>query len=117
MLAEAKRNAEAHETTNIMWQNSGPDISSVEGSFDLIHSVIVFQHIHPFRGMKILRQMIERLADGVFGSLSFLYYRDGSGLVPLRTWLRNYVPGLNGIASLLHGKSFSEPLLEKTAIT
>ncbi len=113
MLAEAKVNAEAAGITNVTWTNPGPDLSTLTGKFDLIHSFIVFQHIHPSRGFEILKQMIDLLEDEGVASLQFLYYRDVPAVVRLLGWMRKHVPGMHGIVNLMYGKSFSEPLMEK----
>jgi SAM-dependent methyltransferase len=113
MLAEACRNAETFGINNVDWVNPGPDLSTLSGKYDLIHTFIVFQHIPPARGYKIIQQMIDLLEDGGVASLQMLYYRDVPASVPFLGWLRKYVPGLHGLVNLMHGKPFSEPLMEK----
>ncbi|MEO6597734.1 MAG: class I SAM-dependent methyltransferase, partial [Planctomycetota bacterium] len=50
MLDEARRNCEERGVGNVTLALSDDELSAVEGSFDLIHSVLVFQHIDPSRG-------------------------------------------------------------------
>jgi len=113
MLAEARLNCERLKVTNLELKNVGSDLTTLEGPFDFIHSFIVFQHIHPSRGLPIVKQMLERLEQGGCGCLQFVYSRDASALVRLAGWLRKMVPGLHGVINLMHGKRFSEGLMEK----
>ena len=113
MLEEARRNEKLLGAKNVEWVNPGSDLSTLSGKFDFIHTFIVFQHIPPARGYEIIRQMIDLLEDGGVACLQMLYYRDVPASVPFLGWLRKYVPGLHGLVNIAHGKSFSEPLMEK----
>lgn len=73
MLAEARRNCDAAGLDNVMLVLSDDTLSAVEGEFDLVHSVIVFQHIDPQRGREIFRRMLQRLAPGGAGAVQFTY--------------------------------------------
>jgi len=53
MLKEARRNCDEHGLSNIRLLDSDDSLSTVTGTFDLIHSCIVFQHIPPERGRAI----------------------------------------------------------------
>jgi len=46
------------------------------GLFDWINSFIVFQHIPPARGMAIIADLLDRLADGGMVSLQLTVWRD-----------------------------------------
>ena len=52
---------------------SDDDLSKVTGTFDLIHSFIVLQHIATSRGEKIFRRMLSLLNEGGIGFLHFTY--------------------------------------------
>ena len=73
MLAEARRNCEAAGAHNVKLVLSDDALSAVEGPFDLVHSVLVFQHIAPQRGREIFRRMLGMLAPGGAGALQFTY--------------------------------------------
>jgi 2-polyprenyl-3-methyl-5-hydroxy-6-metoxy-1,4-benzoquinol methylase len=49
------------------------DLSEVQGSFDLVNTYIVLQHIPPARGYGILRQLIEKLEVGGVCSFQLTY--------------------------------------------
>ncbi len=113
MLEEARKNEELLGAKNVEWLNPGPNLSTVTGKFDLIHTFIVFQHIPPSRGFEIIQQMIDLLEDGGVACLQMLYYRDVPSALRLLGWMRKYIPGFHGLVNVAHGKAFSEPLMEK----
>jgi SAM-dependent methyltransferase len=86
MLAEARRNCEDHSLRNVSLLKSDDDLSCVEGSFDLIHSVIVFQHIDATRGRRIFSKLLQHLGKGGIGVIHFLYsktvFKENHGLEP-----------------------------------
>jgi trans-aconitate methyltransferase len=57
MLAEAEKNVKDKQLKNVAFFKELPDLH-----FDLLHSALVFQHINPTRGMKILLDCWSRLA-------------------------------------------------------
>jgi len=73
MLRLARRNCEERGLTNVRLVVSDDAFSSIGGTFDLIHSFIVFQHISPKRGRTLVQELLKRLAPGGVGALHFLY--------------------------------------------
>nr|WP_314429081.1 methyltransferase domain-containing protein [uncultured Brevundimonas sp.] len=67
MLAEARQ----HAPTSAAFGRELP-----ERAFDWIVSLIVFQHIPPERGYRLLEALLQRLAPGGFVTLQFALYRD-----------------------------------------
>jgi SAM-dependent methyltransferase len=86
MLAEARRNCEAAGVGNVKLVPSDDALSALDGQFDLVHSVLVFQHIDPQRGREIFRRMVQVLAPGGAGALQFTYaksrYAERNGQPP-----------------------------------
>jgi len=86
MLAEARRNADERGIGNLTLVMSDDDLSKVEGSFDLIHSAIVFQHIDVPRGRNFFRLLMQRLAPKGVAALHVTYakqiYADTWGQAP-----------------------------------
>jgi len=99
--------------SNLELVKSDDTLSHVSGPFDMIHSFLVFQHINPKRGEKILRRLIELLGDKGIGVVQFVYYRQMQ--VPMRIMgiLRARIPLLHNVVNLLYGKPMGEPLMEK----
>ncbi len=73
MLAEARRNCDLHGLTNVELLPSDDTLSSVTGSFDLVHSCITFQHIDVPRGRRLFARLIELLADDGIGAIQITY--------------------------------------------
>lgn len=113
MLTEARANCREMGVENLENILGDGDLSAIDEGFDLIHSFIVFQHINPKKGEKILKGMLDKLnRDGVL-AVQLLYTREESRLVKLLGWLRIRVPLVHNFANMLYGKEFSEPLMEK----
>lgn len=113
MLEEARANCEEQGVTNIEHTLGDGDLSGLAGGFDLIHSFIVFQHITPKKGEKILKGMIEKLHNNGVLAVQLLYAREETRFVKALGWLRIRVPLVHNFANLVYGKSFREPLMEK----
>ena len=88
-------------------------LSHVSGSFDLIHSFLVFQHIPQKRGEKIFTRLIELLGENGVGVVQFLYHREEPTLIRIMGILRKKIPLVHNLVNLIYRKQFSEPLMEK----
>jgi SAM-dependent methyltransferase len=112
MLAEAHRNCERRAIDNVRLVRSDDGLTAVRGRFDLVHSVIVFQHIPPPRGLEILRALLEVLEDGGVGVLHFTFARRAPRLRRTVHWLRKRVPLVHGAVNLVQGRPFSYPMMQ-----
>lgn len=113
MLEEARRNCAAASLEGVVFQRSDDTLSDVPGSFDLVHSVLVFQHIARKRGERIFSTLVDRLSDGGVGAVQFVYHRTDSRGVRLLGTLRREVPLVHNLVNLAYGRPFSDPLMEK----
>lgn len=99
MLAEARSNASSRGQSNIDWVLSDDALSGLDGTFDLIHSCITFQHIEPLRGRVLFARLLGRLAPGGVGALQITYakkrYASRWGQVPYAQ-AKSSGPGQNG---------------------
>jgi SAM-dependent methyltransferase len=88
MLAEASRNCDREGVANVTLLRSDDTLSLLQGKYDFIHSVIVFQHIPVVRGILIFRSLLNHLADGGVGAIQFTYarskYTASYGRMPVR---------------------------------
>jgi len=73
MLIRARARCESLGLANVRLEKSDDSLAGLPGAFELIHSFIVFQHIPPRRGMRILGNLIGLLGDGGVGVLHFGY--------------------------------------------
>lgn len=76
MLAEARANSDAHALRNVALIRSDDMLSGVEGSFDLVHSSIVLQHIEIPRGRELFSQLVDKVRPGGCGALHVTFAWD-----------------------------------------
>jgi SAM-dependent methyltransferase len=82
MLEETTRNAKGAGLNNIEVVQVD-DFLSKPGSFDLVHSFIVFQHIPTVRGEEIVVGLVQSLVEGGVGVLQFTYADSSTNPPPL----------------------------------
>ena len=73
MLQEAQRNCDERQLRNVQLMLSNDGLSNLKGSFDLIHSCIVFQHIPAQRGRKIFSKLLQHILPGGVGAVQLTY--------------------------------------------
>ena len=96
MVAEARRNAESLGVTNAEFVTSLDAIG--DRRFDLIVSLIVFQHIPVREGLAILDELLRRLAPGGIAAIHFTLRRPGSLARRVARRIRGAVPFVHRIA-------------------
>ena len=111
MLEEGRRNAASFEITNIEFVKADDDLSRVSGQFDFIHSFVVFQHIKPDKGMRLVKRLIDRLSENGIGALHF-QYANATSTTLQRVRYRFYrdLPGVYAFRNLVLGRK-KEPLM------
>lgn len=112
MLREARKNCDERSLANVELVRSDDRLLNVAGTFDFIHSVIVFQHIPPERGIMILRAMIDRLAENGVAALHFTYARRASLARRAVHAMRKKVPLVNGLVNVVQGRPLRYPLMQ-----
>ena len=73
MLQEAARNCEDQKATNVQLVCSDDSLSSLTGTYELIHSFITFQHIPCPRGRVIFSRLLQHLDPTGIGAIHFTY--------------------------------------------
>jgi SAM-dependent methyltransferase len=76
MLTEAQRNCTLVGATNVQLIAAGNLKSFVPGSFDLVHSAIVLQHISVNRGLDIFRSLVDLVAPYGVGAIQLTYSKE-----------------------------------------
>lgn len=113
MLAEARKNCQLNSLQNVELIKSDDSLSAIaERKFNFIHSFIVFQHISPKRGEKIMAKMIGHLESHGVGVLHFTYYREASIWQKILEWIKQYIPFAHNLINLIKGKAFNYPLMQ-----
>ena len=110
MLAEAERNCR-ERGVDARLVRADDSLGAIDGTFDLVHSFIVFQHIPVVRGMAILDRLLERISPGGVGALHFLYgFNTSAGRVGrmLKTW----VPGSSYLINAARGRALDTPVMQ-----
>jgi SAM-dependent methyltransferase len=107
MLAEAARNCPGTELV------TGDDtLSRLSGTVDLVHSVIVLQHIFPRRGLRLIDSLLRHLAPGGVAALHLTLKRPRKFSKRAIYFLKHHVPGARILFNLLQGKDFLEPVMQ-----
>lgn len=112
MLSEAARNCDEQHVHNVDLVGSDETLSQARGEYDLVHSHIVLQHIHPRRGYGIIAALADKVRPGGFIALQVLYScnapRWKRALVKL-----SYRLGLvNALRNIVRGRPASEPAMQ-----
>lgn len=110
MLAEARANAERMKISNVTFQSVDEFLNDKRAKFDLVHSLIVFQHIEPKFGLELLREVILRLKIGGYGALQFTYEHVGTTAEKLRFRAYRDLPLVYKLRNRILGKK-DEPLM------
>lgn len=112
MLAEARKNAEGNGFSNLSFVKGDDRLTGLDGTFNFIHSIYVFQHIPWSRGRVILQQMLQRLDDNGVLSLQFLISNTLSRRQRLKYWTKVHIPLAKNIFNLLHRKKWDTPMMQ-----
>jgi 2-polyprenyl-3-methyl-5-hydroxy-6-metoxy-1,4-benzoquinol methylase len=87
MLMETRARCDSLGLANVSLLKGDDSLSGVSGSYDLVHSFIVLQHIPPSRGMGLVTRLAGLLAPEGVGVLHLTYARRGGGRAhPARCW-------------------------------
>jgi len=100
MLKEAKQNCEKQALQNVELVQTKGWLPAIPGSFDFIHSYIVFQHIAAPRGTEIFAHLLGHLDHGGVGAVQLTYAK--------KRYRRNY-----GSPSLSSPKYWAGRLLKE----
>ena len=73
MVAEAERNAAQRGLSHCRFRVTADFDWPGAGTFDLVHSFIVFQHIPEAEGLAIIEKLLNRLAPGGLAALQVLF--------------------------------------------
>ncbi|MFI5300950.1 MAG: class I SAM-dependent methyltransferase [Polyangiales bacterium] len=112
MLAEARKNATSQARTNVTFVESDDTLSRVEGPFDLVHSVIVFQHIPVALGLQLYARLLDLLAPGGVAACHFVYRQRGSSLKNKLDRVRLTRTPFRQLSNVVEGRAPFAPLMQ-----
>jgi len=110
MLEEARINCDERQLKNVDFALSSDDLSKLEGTFDFIHSFIVFQHIPVDRGLAIAEQLLKRLEPNGVGVLHFTYGNEQQAQT-LKRQIKRF-PFVQMIRNIILHRPTNEPIME-----
>lgn len=112
MLVEAERNCAAAGVHDVEFIESDDGLGRVQGSFGLVHSHIVLQHIPWRRGRNILAVLADHVEPGGVLAVQLLSGYQGSALLRGLVRLRYAFPPVNWLRNLLRGSPLLEPAMQ-----
>jgi len=112
MLTEARKNCTGKGVSNLSFVKGDDRLSRLDGTFNFIHSIYVFQHIPWSRGRVILQQMLQKLDDSGILSLQFLISNTLSRRQRLKYWMKVHIPMAKNMFNLLHRKKWDTPMMQ-----
>ncbi|MGB7070693.1 MAG: class I SAM-dependent methyltransferase [Pyrinomonadaceae bacterium] len=74
MLAEARKNCQNRNISNVDFRSTDEFFRSSGDMFDFVHSYIVLQHIEPVTGIDAIANILERLSPEGIGMLHVTYH-------------------------------------------
>jgi len=114
MLRAAREESAAHGVTNIDF--SAPDmLFSGDARFDFVTCYLVLQRMRQADGLKLVRALLSRIASGGIGMFQFPFRATTSALVGGMRWMREHLPGANGIVNIVRGHDRSRPFIPSYA--
>jgi SAM-dependent methyltransferase len=110
MLALARREAERRRIVNINFA-SDAELRAGSQTFDFITCYLVLQRLPEYQGLKLVRDLLARLAPGGIAVLSIPYHVTVAAPTRGLRWLRERVPPLNSLVNLARGRPSSDPFI------
>lgn len=112
MLEEGERLRLGRGTGNVHFRLSDDGLTQAVGSFDFVHSYIVFQHIPVERGLRLIARLIDKVTVGGLINLHIAIRRGDTPLKALFYRARTRIPGLQRLVHRLRGKKPDEPMMQ-----
>jgi SAM-dependent methyltransferase len=110
MLDESRANCERSGIANVSFVQADDQLSAVPGSFDLIFSDGVFQHIHPRRVDQIFGALLDRLDEGGIFVAGFVI--DTPAVQRLARWVNRTLPLVDRVVTRFRGYRRGSAALE-----
>jgi SAM-dependent methyltransferase len=112
MLNRAREHCARLGIENVRLALSDDLLTGIEETHDLIHSHIVFAHIHPSRGIKIMQRLADKVKPGGFIAVQFLYACNAPSFIRGIVKLRYRISMVNALRNLLRGRPIGEPAMQ-----
>ena len=107
MIMEAEKNCAEDKNVKFNLYNS-----SISQQFDLVHTHLVLQHIHPRNGYMIIVDLLNKVAKNGLVVLHFPYRCNASPLIRFLVKVRYFFPILNLARNLITNRDAKEPPMQ-----
>ena len=94
---------------NVRYHLADDALTAAAPDYSLVFCYIVLQHIQPARGMRLIEQLLGRVADGGGAFIHVSFELERSRVRNVASFVRAHVPGGNGVINRLRGRPWSEP--------
>jgi len=112
MLAEAASNCQKRNIENVSFIKSDDNLTRLTGTFNLIHSCLVLQHIPAQRGMQFIDVLVKHLEPGGVVAIQFYYRCDAPKITRALVKLRYSLQIANAARNLIRGRPLREPAMQ-----
>ncbi len=110
MLREAERNARLMRLANVDWI-AAERLDELSGTYDLVHSFLVFQHIPVREGERIFAKLVRGLRPGGVGSIQ-VALRPSHPAAGAFHWAMKSLPFAYNLVNVARRRSWSYPHMQ-----
>lgn len=114
MLKQAYNNCKSRNIGNVELVQSA-DLTNLSGTFDFVHSFIVFQHIKCSRGERLFKRLLSLLAVNGVGAIHFTYVDQQPSYRRAIRWARKSLPFVHNLLNVARGLSWDTPSAQMNA--
>ncbi len=116
MLEESRRNCSRFGIGNATFTSAIGGLTAGQlGTYDFVHSYIVFQHIPTQKGMHILENLLGGLGAAGYVALHFTIRYETHWYKRVGAWVRHNVPFAHECIQFFSGRSWREPPMQMNA--
>jgi 2-polyprenyl-3-methyl-5-hydroxy-6-metoxy-1,4-benzoquinol methylase len=112
MIQEARKNCAAKNVRNVDFVNSDDDLKLITGSFDLVHSYNVLQHIPIARGLVLTDRLLSLVKPGGVAVLHYSLHRTLSAAKACAYAMKHHVPFGRVAMNLLQSRKWDMPAMQ-----
>jgi SAM-dependent methyltransferase len=110
MLGHARREAERRGIDNTVFATSA-EFRAEDRSFDFVCCYLVLQRMREDEGLRVMREVLARLAPGGIAVFSIPYRSTVGPAVSALRWAREQVLFVNSLINLLRGQRRADPFI------
>lgn len=109
VIKEAKKKTPKQLKSRVSYHLSNDQLDGLPKEYDLVHSYIVLQHVHPRRGEQIIKKLLANLQPGGFAALHITFAHEAPWLKKTVIWMRNHFVPLHYAFNVAKGRPWNMP--------